>query len=72
MSCVEFSFSYSQYLNLNVLSSDRISAQSLGLACITSAIEIDPNIITSLESIGPFLVAQDPKLRSRIVMVCMS
>lgn len=55
-----------------VLSSTQISAQSLGLACITSAIEIDPHAMTSLESIATFLVAEDPKLRSGVAKVTIT
>ncbi len=58
-----------QYLTLNVLSSNRISAQSLGLSCITSAIDINPETLLSLECIVPFLQAQDPKLRSSVSKV---
>lgn len=52
-----------------MLTSNRISAQSLGLTCVTSAIEIDPLILTSLDPIAPFLAAEDPKLRSGVVKV---
>lgn len=58
-----------QYLKVNVLSSDRVSAQSLGLSCITNAIDINPHILTSLESVSTFLKAQDPKLRSSVTKV---
>lgn len=61
---------FSQFLMTRVLSSDRISAQSLGLVCITSAVEINLDILTSLESIVPFVEARDPKLRSSSTKVC--
>ena len=59
-----------QYLALKVLSSDRVSAQSLGLSCITCAIDINPTIFLSLEHVLPFIQAQDPKLRSSVSKVC--
>lgn len=55
-----------------MLSSARISAQSLGMVCITAAVDINPNVLKSLESIVPFLESQDPKLRSSVSKVRMN
>jgi hypothetical protein len=60
---------FPQFLMNTVLSSTRVSAQSLGLACITSAVEINPHVMTSLDPISRFLVAHDPKLRSGVAKV---
>ncbi len=54
---------------LKVLSSHRVSIQSLGLACITCTVAIDPDCLTSLEFITTFVKASDPKLRSNAVKV---
>lgn len=58
-----------QFLLENVLSAERISAQSLGLVCITAALDINHQCLNSLELILPFLKSEDPKLRSSVSKV---
>lgn len=52
-----------------ILPSHRVSAQSLGMACITSAVDVHPSHLMSLDSITTFMTAQDPKLRSSVTKV---
>ena len=52
-----------QFMLKDILSAERVSAQSLGLTCITAAVDISPNILNSLDQILPFMESQDPKLR---------
>ena len=47
----------------------RVSAQSLGLACITAAVDISPPILPTLEPLEMFAFADDPKLRCRFIKV---
>ena len=60
-----------QYLLDTVLKNGRVSAQSLALACITAAVDLQPSLLVSLDTLTPFTTAQDPKLRSRAAKVRM-
>ena len=53
-----------------MLEDGRVSVKSLGLSCITAALDIYPFKIITLESVESYLPAKDPKLRSQAVMVC--
>ena len=61
-----------QYIQNSVLPNMRVSAQSLGLACITAAVDISLPILPTLEPLEMFAFADDPKLRCRFVKVCIS
>lgn len=52
-----------------MLKNGRVSAQSLGLACITAAVDLAPSVLLSLDLLIPFTTAGDPKLRNRAVKV---
>ena len=58
-----------QYILNSVLPNMRVSAQSLGLGCITAAVDISPTILPTLESLEVFAFADDPKLRCRFIKV---
>ena len=58
-----------QYILNNVLLNTRVSAQSLGLACITAAVDICPPILQQLASLEVFANADDPNLRCRFSKV---
>ncbi len=58
-----------QYLLETVLKNGRVSAQSLGLACATAAVDLAPWVLPSLSPVTPFTTAGDPKLRNRAVKV---
>ena len=46
-----------------------MSVKSLGLSCVTAALDIHPYTCITLESAETYLAAKDPKLRSQAVMV---
>lgn len=52
-----------------MLADGRVSVKSLGLSCITAALDIYPYTCVTLESAESYLTAKDPKLRSQAVMV---
>ena len=58
-----------QYILNSVLPNMRVSAQSLGLACVTAAVDISPLILPTLEPLEMFALADDPKLRCRFIKV---
>jgi len=58
-----------QYILNNVLLNTRVSAQSLGLACITAAVDICPPILQQLAPLEVFANADDPNLRCRFSKV---
>ena len=60
---------YLQYVLNTVLKNGRVSAQSLGLACITAAVDLAPSVLLTLDLLIPFTTAGDPKLRNRAVKV---
>ena len=47
----------------------RVSVKSLGLSCITAALDMYPYTCITLEFVESYLSAKDPKLRSQAVMV---
>ena len=49
----------------------RVSVKSLGLSCITAALDIYPYTCITLEFVESYLSAKDPKLCSQAVMVCL-
>ena len=59
-----------QHIYTNVLEDSRVSVKSLGLSCITAALDIYPYACITLDSAESYLLAKDPKLRSQAVMVC--
>ncbi len=61
-----------QYVLETVLKNGRVSAQSLGLACVTAAVDLSPSVLSSLTPLIPFTTAGDPKLRNRAVKVFLS
>ncbi|CAI8011401.1 Huntingtin [Geodia barretti] len=54
-----------QYLTESVLVGKRVSALSVGLACLTSCADLAPSLLPSLSPYLPFTVHPDPKLKSR-------
>lgn len=67
--CVKKKKIFLQHLLLSTLSSNRVSAQSLGLMCISYSVDLMPSSITTLEPFFPFITASDPKLRSSVSKV---
>lgn len=59
-----------QHIYTNVLEDSRVSVKSLGLSCITAALDIYPYTCITLDSVESHLQAKDPKLRSQAVLVC--
>ncbi|CAI7995434.1 Huntingtin [Geodia barretti] len=53
------------YLTESVLVGKRVSALSVGLACLTSCADLAPSLLPSLSPYLPFTVHPDPKLKSR-------
>ena len=47
----------------------RVSALSVGLACLTSCADLAPSLLPSLSPYLPFTVHPDPKLKSRSAKV---
>ena len=58
-----------QYLTESVLVGKRVSALSVGLACLTSCADLAPSLLPSLAPYLPFTVHPDPKLKSRSAKV---
>lgn len=53
-----------QYLTETVLVGTRVSAMSVGLACLTSSADLAPSLLPSLSPYLPFTFHADPKLKS--------
>ena len=50
--------------------SGRVSAQSLALACVCAAVDLQPSLLPSLQPLLPFTSSSsDPKLKSRAMVV---
>lgn len=60
-----------QHIYTNVLEDSRVSVKSLGLSCITAALDMYPYPCITLDSVESYLQAKDPKLRSQAVLVCV-
>ena len=61
-----------QYIQEVVLPSNRVSAVSVGLACLTACADLVPSLTPSLSPYLSFISHNDPKLKSRSAKVCLS
>ena len=61
-----------EYIINNILTHKRVSIQSVGLACLSSSLNIQATLITDLSVFNNFLLADDPKLVSRMATLLSS
>ncbi len=55
-----------EYIINNILTHRRVSIQSVGLSCLSSSLTIQVSLVTDLSVFDNFLLADDPKLVSRM------